>query len=85
MIRNFNDPNIILLPTKELNIDSTYVNFNLSALAIGPVQKFYSESNKHDKNIHMEFINYYNTINISFILDSTNQCSTTFDHKKGGT
>ena len=68
-IRKFNDSSLYILPIKTLSIDSSYINFNLSSMAFGPLQRFYLEDNMSDDNIHLQFINYFNTINIAKFLD----------------
>lgn len=75
VVRRFDDPSIAFFPLKPLNIDSPYVNFNLSSLAVGPLQRFYIEDNMTDKNIRIQFINYFNALDISNILEPTEEGS----------
>lgn len=72
-IRKFNDWSLYILPIKPLSVDSSFVNFNLSGMAFGPLQRYYLQDNMSDHNIHLQFINYFNTINIADFLNESTQ------------
>lgn len=77
-VREFSDSSVAFYPVKPLSIESRFVNFNLSALAAGPLQRFYLEDDVEDHNIKLEFVNYFSTINMANLNKSIAL------HRKGG-
>ena len=67
-VRDFNSTKLILRPlSHQISIESEIINLNLTEYVIGPLLKFYSKPN-HNSEIHLQYINYYDEINISKYL-----------------
>lgn len=74
ILRSFTDPSLIYSPTNEIRVDSSYLDLNLTKMAIGPLQRYYFRSispnqqqqqqQQQGKNYKFFFINYESKINI---------------------